>query len=142
MAEFYSEEKKISYPNSTVYNVFSDMRNLEALKEKMPEDDRLKGFSYEEDSCSISVDPVGKIKFNIVERTPNSLIKFEAEQVPFALSLSILLEQTSTEETTMKVGVVADLNPFIKPMVSKPLQQAIDKIADMMASIPFDEINQ
>ena len=33
--------------------------------------------------------------------------------------------------------VRAELNPFIKPMVSKPLQDAIDKISTMLASLPY-----
>ncbi|MTU95374.1 SRPBCC family protein, partial [Parabacteroides merdae] len=31
----------------------------------------------------------------------------------------------------------AELSPFIKPMVSKPLQDAIDKISTMLASLPY-----
>ena len=33
--------------------------------------------------------------------------------------------------------VRAELNPFIKPMVSKPLRDAIDKISTMLASLPY-----
>ena len=83
------------------------------------------------------VNPVGKVKFNIIDRQPNSTIKFEAEQVPFGLNLWIQLKATDESETKMKLTVKADLNPFIKPMVAKPLQQAIDKIADMLAVIPY-----
>ena len=38
------------------------------------------------------------------------------------------------EELTI---LLAELNPFIKPMVSKPLQDAIDKISTMLASLPY-----
>jgi hypothetical protein len=37
----------------------------------------------------------------------------------------------------MKMTIKADLNPFIKPMVSKPLQDALDKIAVVIASLPY-----
>lgn len=37
----------------------------------------------------------------------------------------------------MKVTVRAELNAFIKPMASKPLQEAIDKISTVIASLPY-----
>jgi len=139
MAEFSSEIKTVPYPDTDVFDVLSDLRNLEHLKGRIPED-KLKDFSCDQDSCSVSVDPVGKVRFNIIERLPNFTIKFEAAQVPFGLNLFIELEQASADETKIKLVVKADLNPFIKPMVAKPLQQAVDQIAEMMVSIPFGEI--
>jgi hypothetical protein len=38
----------------------------------------------------------------------------------------------------MKMTVRAELNPFIKPMVSKPLQEAIDKISEAIARLPYE----
>jgi hypothetical protein len=40
----------------------------------------------------------------------------------------------------MKITLRADLNPFIKGMVSKPLQEGLEKIADMIAELPYDKI--
>ena len=37
----------------------------------------------------------------------------------------------------MKVTVKAELNPFIKSMVEKPLQDGVEKIADALAMIPY-----
>lgn len=137
MTEFTSDIKTIPYTDSDIYKVLSDLRNLDRIKERIPQD-KIKDFSYDQDSCSVSVDPVGNVKFNIVDRQPNSTIKFEAEQVPFALNLWIQLKQNTENETKMKLTVKADLNMFLKPMVSKPLQDAVDKIAEMIASIPYD----
>ena len=30
-----------------------------------------------------------------------------------------------------------DLNPFIKGMVAKPLKEGVEKLADMLAMIPY-----
>lgn len=136
MSEFISEIKTIPYSDSDIYTVLSDLRNLEKIRDKIPQD-KIQEFSFDEDSCTVMVNPVGKVKFNIVDRQPNSTIKFEAEQVPFGLNLWIQLKAADESETKMKLTVKADLNPFIKPMVAKPLQQAIDKIADMLAVIPY-----
>lgn len=143
MTEYISETKIIPHSDTDVYPVLSDLRNLELIKSKLPENEnRLKDITCEKDSCSVSLDPIGKIKFNIVEREPNSSIKFEAEQVPFGLNLNIQLDKISDQQTGITITVNADLNPFLKPMVSKPLQQALEKIAGMMATIPYDKVKE
>jgi hypothetical protein len=38
----------------------------------------------------------------------------------------------------MKITVKVELNPFIKGMVSKPLQEGLEKMAEMIAQIPFN----
>jgi len=139
MAEFVSEVKTIPYSDAVVYAVVSDLRNLDAFKSKV-QDDRMKDIVCDKDSCEISVDPLGKIRFVIIERQPDSTIKFEAEKVPFDVNMWIQLERVSDNETKMKLTVRADVNPFIKPMISKPLQQALDKIAEIIATIPYDQI--
>ena len=46
-------------------------------------------------------------------------------------------EFDSEDDTRLKITVRADLNPFLKPMVSKPLQEAVDKISTVIASLPY-----
>ena len=38
----------------------------------------------------------------------------------------------------MKLTIKADLNPFIKGMVAKPLQEGIEKIADVLQLIHYE----
>lgn len=139
MAEFTSEIKTIPYADKEVFTVLSDLTNLELAKDRIPQD-KIKEFTFDKDSCTISVDPVGKIRFVVTQRQPNSLIKFEAEQLPFGVAMWIRLESISENETKLFLEVDADLNPFVKPMVSKPLQQGIDKIAEVLAFLPYKDI--
>ena len=41
------------------------------------------------------------------------------------------------QNSKMKVTVKADLNPFIRSMVEKPLQEAVEKIADALAQVQY-----
>jgi carbon monoxide dehydrogenase subunit G len=52
----------------------------------------------------------------------------------------IQLKASDENETKMKLTIKADLNPFLKPMVSKPLQSGLDKVAESLATLPYDEI--
>lgn len=139
MAEFISDIKSIPHNDADVFSVLSDLNNLELVKDRIPQD-KIKEFSFDQDSVTIAVDPVGKIKFNVVEREPNKTIKFESEQLPFALTMWIQLVSKGDLDTKMKLTIKADLNPFIKPMVSKPLQQGIDKIAETLAQLPYGKL--
>lgn len=139
MAEYISDIKTIPYSDQYVFSVLSDLRKLDLIKDKIPQD-KIKDFSYDQDSCTVTVDPIGKVRFVIVEREPNSTIKFEAEQLPFKLNLWIQLKQSTTEETKMKLTVKADINAFLKPMISKPLQNGLDKMAETLATIPYGDL--
>lgn len=141
MTEFISDIKTITYSDSQIFEVLSDLRKLDLFKDKLPQD-KLKDFTYDQDSCSVNVNPIGKVKFVIVEREPNSTVKFEAQQLPFKLNLWIQLKQVADNDTKMKLTVKADLNSFLKPMVSKPLQGGLDKMADLLGSIPYGELEE
>ena len=139
MAEFVSEIKYIPHTDADVYRVLSDLSNLELAKDKIPQD-KIKDFLFDSDSCSMTVDPVGQVRFVIVEREPNKTIKLQAEQLPFEVIMWIQLVPAKEGETKMKLTIKADLNPFIKPMVAKPLQSGVDKVAETLALLPYDEI--
>ena len=136
MTEFVSEIKTIPYNEDRVYAMLSDLSNLERVKDRIPQD-KIKDFEFDSDSCSFAVDPVGKITFQIVEREPNKTIKFTTTNSPVPLFLWIQLKQVEEADTRLKITIRADLNPFIKPMVSKPVQDALDKISTVIASLPY-----
>ena len=136
MTEFVSEIKTIPYNEDRVYAMLSDLSNLERVKDRIPQD-KIKDFEFDSDSCSFAVDPVGKITFQIVEREPNKTIKFTTTNSPVPLFLWIQLKQVEEADTRLKMTIRADLNPFIKPMVSKTLQDALDKISTVIASLPY-----
>ena len=136
MTEFVSEVKTIPHDEDRIFTMLSDLSNLERIKDRLPQD-QIQDFEFDSDSCSFAVAPVGKITFRIVEREPNKTIKFETTNSPVPLFLWIQLKQVAPEDTKLKMTIKADLNPFIKPMVSKPLQDALDKIAVVIASLPY-----
>jgi len=137
MTEYTSDIKSIPYNDELIFSLLSDMSNLERIKDRIP-DDKVKEFTFDRDSCSFEVSPVGKIEFKIIDREPNKTIKFETTNSPVPLNLWIQLKQVEEKMTKMKLTIRADLNPFLKPMVSKPLQDALDKISDVIATLPYE----
>jgi carbon monoxide dehydrogenase subunit G len=137
MTDFTSEIKTIPYNQEKVYEMLSNMENLEKMKDKIPYD-KIQDFTFDRDSCSFSVNPVGNVKFSIIEREPLKTIKFAAEKTPVDVNMWIQLLPVDGNETKMKLTVKANLNPFLKPMLSKPLQDGVNKIADILAAVPYN----
>ena len=136
MTEFVSEIKTIPHSEADIFDMLSDLSNLERMKDKIPQE-KISDFTFDKDSCSFSVNPVGKIKFSIIEREPNKTIKFKANESPIDVTMWVQLKQVDENDTKMKLTIKAELNPFIKPMVSKPIQEGINKVADVLAAIPY-----
>ena len=136
MTDFTSEIKTIPHNDDKIFTMLSDMSNLERIKDRIPED-KIKNFTFDTDTCSFTVDPVGSVMFRIVERVPNRTIKFSAANSPVPLLMWIQLKKIAENDTKMRMTVRADLNTFIKPMISKPLQEAINKISEVIAGLPY-----
>ncbi len=136
MTKFESSVKQIGYPVEDVYRNISDLSNLERVRDRVPED-KLESFKFDSDSVEVSVAPVGTIKLRIIEREENKCVKFEAEQSPLPFNLWIQTLPVSASESKMKVTVKADIPFMLKGMVSGPLQDGVEKIADALAQIPF-----
>jgi hypothetical protein len=136
MTKFESSIKQVPYSQEAVYRNISDLRNLERVRDRVPED-KLKDFSFDEDSVSVSVDPVGQITLRIIEREEPKCVKFETTQSPMPFNLWIQVLPVTAESSKMKVTVKADIPFMLKGMVSGPLQDGVEKIADALAMIPY-----
>ena len=136
MTEFVSEIKTIPYSSDSIYKMLSDLSNLEKIKNRIPED-KIKDISFDSDTCSFTVQPVGSLTLRIIEREENKTIKFTADNSPISVYLWIQLKEIEPETTKMKMTLRADLNPFIKPMLAKPMEEGIEKLATVLAALPY-----
>ena len=149
MTTFESTIRQINYPQQNVYNKLSDLSNLQALKERyelmkdtMPEEarqqaEKIKDMTFDSDSLSVNVPPVGSIRLRIVDRDEPKCIKFESEQSPIPFNFWIQLLPTGEYSCKMKLTIGMEINPFMKTMVQKPLQEGLEKMADMLAMIQY-----
>ena len=136
MTSFESSIKQIPYPQIAVYQSLSNLENLEKVRDRVPED-KIKHFSFDRDSVSINVDPVGQISLRICEREEPKCIKFEAAQSPMPFNLWIQVLPVTETTSKMKLTLKADIPFMLKGMVSRPLQDGLEKIADALAQIPY-----
>ena len=126
----------VAASQETVYEKLSDLTNLEKVKDRLPQD-KVKNLSFDADTLSIEVPPVGQITLQIVEKEPCKCIKFGTTQSPLPFNLWIQLLPVSETSCKMKLTIGMELSPFMMPMVKKPLQEGIEKMADMLSIIPY-----
>ena len=149
MTKFESSVKQIPHSQKSVYAMLSDLSNIQRLKDHLPEEatdnnemnkvkDKLKNLSFDQDSLSINVDPIGQVSMRIIERDEPKMIKLESEKSPFAFKFWIQVLPVTEASSKMKLTIDADIPFFAKSMVAKPLQEGIEKIADALAMIPFE----
>ena len=136
MTKFESSIKYIQASQEAVYGKLSDLNNLEQVKDRLPED-KVKNLSFDADSLTVEVSPVGKITLQIVEKEPCKCIKFGTVTSPLPFNLWIQLLPVADNECKMKLTIGMELNPFMKAMVQKPLQEGVEKMADALALIPY-----
>ena len=139
MTEFVSEVKTILYSDADVYRVLSDLRKLESVKDQIPEN-KFSDFSFDENRVSFRVDPIGEVTFLVEEREPNKMVKFKSDKLPFDVFLWIQLVAKAEKDTRLRFTVRAELNPFMKGMVEKPMREVVDKISETLAQLPYDEL--
>lgn len=113
------------------------MSNLEKVRNRIPED-KVKDIRFDSDSVSMSVAPVGEISLHIINREEPKCIKFETTNSPVPFYMWIQLLPVTTTTCKMKITVEADLNPFIKGMVKGPLQESLEKIAELLAIVHYE----
>lgn len=140
MTSFESKITAIPAPIDKVYAKLSDLSNLEAIRDRIPADKaaKIKEMRFDADSCTINVDPVGELTFRIIERELPKLVKFTAENSPLPLFLWLQFVPIDEQNTKTRITVKAEINAFLKPMISKPLQEAIDRMAEMLTVIPYN----
>jgi len=147
--KYISEVKIIASPQESVYSHLSDLKNLEPLfdpnrlnqlKNQYPNtpDVQLDNFRATSDECSFSINPIGNIGVQIVEREPSRLIKLAVSQsVTFQVNCWIQLLPVDQCNCKVKITLHADLNPMIKMLVGKHLKNGVDQIAEALSKMKY-----
>jgi hypothetical protein len=139
MTEFVSELKVIQHSDSDIFRVLSDLRNLELVKGMIPED-KIKDFNFDKDTVSFTVDAIGKVTFEVIDRQPNRQVRFKSLRLPFDIIMELNLNSIAEKETELSMLVQTNLNPFMRGMVEKPMKEAVNRISDALTKLPYDKI--
>lgn len=143
MSEVKYESKVVSNASSVgaIFRVCSDLRNMERMKEMIPQD-KVQDMELQEDFVRFKVDGLGqKIGIRIVAKEENDYVKYGIENAPVDGNFWIQMKAADDHMSHLKLTVKVDLPPMFKMMVGNKLQNALDQAADMLAKVPFEAWN-
>ena len=136
MSQYESSVKCIPFPQERVYSKIQDLKNLEALKDKLPAD-KVKEFSCSSDDVTVNVPPLGNVTIRVVEREAPKCVKFEAVGSPVPTNMWIQVIPDGEEASKLRVVVKTEVNFMFRAMVEKPLKDGIEKIAEVLSMIQY-----
>lgn len=160
MTKYESSVKTIYATNQRVYEKLSDLSNLQSIKERASDpmfvanirqqagnqvsdeqlatlQEKISQMEFTSDTVSIPVEQLGTtLTLQIIERENPKLVKMELQGSPMPANLWIQLLPCE-EGTKMKLTVGAELSFFIRKMVEGKLKEGVEKLADMLAMLPY-----
>lgn len=127
------ESKSVTLTKSaeSVFNYLTDLNNFEHL---LPMD-KLSNWKAEKDACSFKIQGAANVGLMLDSTTPNNGIVLKSSpETPFPFTLNISIAENG-ENVTVSQICKADINPFLKVMVEKPLRNLFDYIADRLDKV-------
>ena len=141
MKRIESQVRSIPYPQEQVYAKVSDLNNLQAVADGLPSQGGLnisiKNLRCTKDTAECEISPVGTISLGIVSREPFKCYKMETLKSPILMTACIQIVSTGPDSCKIRITLDADLNIFMAKMVEKPMTQAVERLAEMLAMIPY-----
>ncbi len=144
--KYVSDIKIISQNQEIIFNYLSNFENLskyvnEGLLTKMTEQIpqiQISNFESDSDSCRFQIAGMGLAEIRIIEREPHKTIKINSSGgMPVGITFWIQLLPVSAYETKLRLTLDADMSMMIKMMVNKKLEEGINRLADMLAALPY-----
>ena len=106
----------------------SDFHNFKHL---LP-DDKIENFECTSEQCSFGIKGLMPLTIKIKEKSPFNRITFETTGIAkFVFTLHIHFK----EQNKTNIELEGDMNPFIKAMAEKPLQDLVNVMASKLAGL-------
>lgn len=160
MSEYKSGVKTVFAPQQRVFDKLSNLNNLSVVQQLTENPDmrqrfeeqmegkvsvqqldtiveKIKTLQFDQDSVTTDAGMLGNITLRIIEREEPKCVKFALEGAPLQANLWVQLLPASEEQSAMRITLRADLNFFLKQMLGNKLQEGVNGLAQMLASIPY-----
>lgn len=128
MTLFKSDSTNIRAGAAETFTYLNDFNNFEKL---LPE--QVVNWQSSGDHCSFTIQGMADIAMRIEERDPNNRIVYQSEgKTPFDFNLQFTLETIDEDTCSVVTQLEAKLNPMIKMMASRPLQNLVNILVEQL----------
>ena len=146
VSKYVSDIKIVNHNQETIFSYLSNFENLskyvnEGLLSKMTEQVpqiQISNFESDADSCRFEISGMGLTEIRVIERDPFKTIKISSSgSMPVGIVFWIQLLPVTAYETKLRLTLDADMSMMIKMMVNSKLEEGINRLADMLAALPY-----
>lgn len=131
MTRIESKEVSVKAPIAECFEFLLNMNNYELL---LPQD-KISNWESDEKQCSFKIQNTYKLTLVYNSSTPTSQVLVKSgPDSPFKFDLFINMNEEGGI-TKSQLICEADINPFLKMMVQKPLNNLFDYMADRLAKV-------
>lgn len=128
MQEYISKQVQLLRPAETIYEAISRFDRLTPAVA-----DRVEEWQATEDTCSFKAKGF-TVKLRMAERVAPKHVKITGDGVPMDFAFWVQLHSVSECDTRLRLVLRAELNMMMRMMIGSKLQQALDQIADGIAT--------
>jgi carbon monoxide dehydrogenase subunit G len=129
LSYFESRSGNLTCNIEEVFAFVTDIRNFEQF---IP-NGNVNYWKAEKESCSFSVSMLGSVNVRLTEKEESNKVIFKGDALGknnFTLTLNI--SKNTKNQAVVTVMLSADLNPMMKMMVSKPIDQFLGILINEM----------
>jgi len=144
--KYVSDVKLVNQNQEVIFNYLSNFENLSKyvnegiltkLTEQVPQI-KISNFESDADSCRFELAGMGLAEIRIIERDPFKTIKISSSgKLPVEIVFWVQLLPVEAYVTKLRLTLDADMGMMIKMMVNKKLEEGINRLADVLAGLPY-----
>ncbi len=138
MLKIQSEEVTSKANIVQVHTFLSDLNNFKCLFPK----DKISDWVSNKDQCSLKIQNMYTLELEKVEVKADYIKLSSGENASIKFDMQINLTSVNAENTTAQILCNIDINPILKAMVSKPLNELFNYMANKIEqATKLDELD-
>lgn len=131
MVKLESHIVEVKNSNQKVFTFLSNMNNFEQL---MPE--QVINWNSTETNCSFTIKGMTDLSLSISEKIPYSkIVIIPGDKAPFMFNLICLINENSTNNSTVQIVFQAELSTMMEMLAKNPLQNFVNALASKLKEI-------
>ncbi len=128
MATFKNQNILVNTNCETVFEFLGDFRNFEEL---VPE--QVKNWKADQESCSFTVEGMSDFNMRIDAKYPCRSMRIVSDgKNPATFTLDYFFHEKEPQSCEVSIVFEVSLNPFLKAIASKPLQNFVDMLGSKL----------
>jgi hypothetical protein len=129
LSYFESRSGKVSCSAQELFAFVTDVRNFGRFASK----GTINNWEAEKESCSFSVSMIGTVVVHLAEKEEYSKVIFKGDALKKNdFSLTLKITDNSDKPADVMIMLSAELNPIMKMMAAKPIEQFLGMLINEM----------